>query len=161
MDDRSDGLLRGSRSERGEQMRELGSSTWSLPVLLDLHTGLLDHAEPVRNAAMHALLALAKQDGTNAVHVAPLDMIARYGGNFTASSGMWGTIFAELVQMGSPAADDVALRMISGSCRYDDFESALHVLKVNGRADLLQRVPIATLPKKKQTLLGRHQERRA
>jgi len=45
---RSDGLLRGSREERSRAVLSLRDAEWNLATLLDLHCGLLDHAEDVR-----------------------------------------------------------------------------------------------------------------
>ncbi len=58
---RNDGLLRGSREERVAAMLSLAEAEWNLGAFLDLHCGLLDHAEDVRAAAMEALQKIATQ----------------------------------------------------------------------------------------------------
>ena len=67
---RTDGLLRGSRDERIQQMLALKNKSWKLDALLEIHCGLLDHAHDVREAAMETLLGLAARK-TVAISISP------------------------------------------------------------------------------------------
>ncbi len=77
MDFRSDGLLRGSREERCKAMLALGKTKWDLYTFLDLHCGLLDHAEDVRAAAMEALEKIAKRR-PKPIALTPLDLLVDF-----------------------------------------------------------------------------------
>src|SRR5512144_823138 len=83
---RTDGLLRGARTERVRQVLALQSAGWSLATALDLHCGLLDHAHDVREAAMEALMELAAQRPA-AVPLTPARLLAFYMMTFTVASG--------------------------------------------------------------------------
>ncbi len=56
---RSDGLLRGSRESRIKLMDFVKKEPWDVDTILDLYTGLIDHAEDVRAEAMMALWEIA------------------------------------------------------------------------------------------------------
>ena len=61
MYERNDGLLRGSREERIQEVHDLREYEWDFDTLLGIIQGLLDHAEDVRLAAMETLLEIARQ----------------------------------------------------------------------------------------------------
>jgi hypothetical protein len=61
MYERSDGLMRGSREERVEEVFGLQECDWDFDTLLGIVQGMLDHAEDVRLAAMETLLEIAGQ----------------------------------------------------------------------------------------------------
>ena len=84
---RTDGLLRGSRDERIQQMLVLKNKSWKLDALLEIHCGLLDHAHDVREAAMETLLGLAARK-TVAIPISPEMLLAYYMGTFTVASGI-------------------------------------------------------------------------
>ncbi len=51
MYERSDGLMRGSRQERIQEVLDLRGADWDFNTLLGIIQGILDHAEDVRLAA--------------------------------------------------------------------------------------------------------------
>ena len=102
LEEPSDGLLRGSRKDRIAQMLSLREAEWNLYTLLDLHLGLLDHAEEVRLAAVESLPAAAKIP--EPITLTPADFLARYMFSFTSASGAAPQIFEFLVELGTPEA---------------------------------------------------------
>jgi hypothetical protein len=101
MDERNDGLLRGSREGRIDQTLALAESPWSVDTLLGLHVALLDHAEEVRAAAMSTLMEIAGKNPTP-VSVSPLDVLGPYMFSFTVASGVVPQVFRLLVKIGTP-----------------------------------------------------------
>jgi hypothetical protein len=59
MYERSDGLMRGSREERTQEVFGLHESDWDFDTLLGIIKGFLDHAEDIRLVAMETLLEIA------------------------------------------------------------------------------------------------------
>ena len=108
---RTDGLLRGSRDERMQQMVALKNSTWRLDALLDLHCGLLDHAHDVREAAMETLLDLAARKPI-AIPITPSTLLAYYISTFTVASGIDLAVVTCLAELRTAEADDLLLDLL-------------------------------------------------
>ena len=73
---RTDGLLRGPRAERTEWITALADAPWDLETLLELHLGLLDHAQDVRVAAMEALRSIARRK-PHAIAVTAVELLRK------------------------------------------------------------------------------------
>ncbi len=150
---RSDGLLRGARTERIEQMLAFRHTTWSLEVLLGVHCGLLDHACEVREAAMESLLELAAK-GPAAVPVTPASLLAYYMGTFTVASGIDLAVVSCLAELRTSEADELLVGLlVSGSGSNEQFKRWLEILRAKDRQEILDRVQREKLsPKRKATL---------
>ena len=106
---RTDGLLRGARTDRVRQILALKNGGWSLETALELHCGLLDHAHEVREAAMEALFELAAQRPAP-VLVTPARLLAYYMTTFTVASGIDLAAVRCLVDLRTAEADEIAQR---------------------------------------------------
>jgi hypothetical protein len=96
--EKSDRLLRGSRDERIADILALEQAEWGLDAVLDLHRGLLDHAEEVRLAAIEALKAIA-QRSPEQLTLTPASFLAHHMFSFTVGSGAAVGIFGFLVEL--------------------------------------------------------------
>jgi len=133
MYDRSDGLLRGSREDRVQQVFALQASDWDFDTLLGIMQGLLDHAEDVRLAAMETLLEIARQKNF-AMSLTPISVIEYFMFNFTASSGAVQQVFRFLVENKDlPEARQAIERALLSNVRNEDFEQFIDIL-VEARA---------------------------
>jgi hypothetical protein len=140
MDDRNDGLLRGSREGRIDQPLALAESPWSVDSLLGLHMALLDHAEEVRAAAMSALMEIAGKNPTPA-NVSPLDVLGRYMFSFTVASGVVPQVFRLLVKLGTPEAVALVKAVLANpNIRNDDFRQFVETALQSGNPDLIQHL---------------------
>ena len=79
MDDRNDGLLQGSRDERCDQMTALEGAKWNISTLIELHLGILDHADEVNHAAIKALKKIAERN-PQPISLNPVDLLGVYSG---------------------------------------------------------------------------------
>ena len=149
---RNDGLLRGSREERIEAMLSLAIANWSLETLLELHFGLLDHAEEVRAAAMDTLQAIAKRK-PDPISLTPADMLSRFVFSFTVSSGVRLATFRALVELETPETDDAVEQILLYTVRNEDFSDFVQVLQRVGKAEILRRLPPSRLSKTKAAIL--------
>jgi hypothetical protein len=86
-EERTNGLLRGARAERIQQLAALKGGAWSINTILELHCGLLDHAHDVREAAMDVLLDFAGKQSVP-LAVTPVKFLAYFMHAFTVSSGI-------------------------------------------------------------------------
>jgi hypothetical protein len=154
MEEQSDGLLRGSRKDRIAQMLSLREAEWNLYTLLDLHLGLLDHAEEVRLAATESLQAIAAKI-PEPITLTPADFLARHMFSFTAASGAARQIFEFLVELGTPEAIQLAKEALEHVSRNEDFKAFLETLAHYGRLDLLRQLPQDKLGKVKRDLVRR------
>lgn len=151
---RTDGLLRGSRDERIQQMLALKNKSWKLDALLDLHCGLLDHAHDVREAAMGTLLGLAARK-TVAIPISPEMLLAYYMGTFTVASGIDLAVVRCLAALRTAEADDLLLNLLrSGMGSNDQFKHWLEILRGTDREDILCRLQHEKLSPKRKTALN-------
>lgn len=93
------GFARGAESSRVLAQRrgvEFGN-------LLDLHCGLLDHAEDVRVSAIDALQEIAKRT-PNPIEITPVMLLSDFLFSFTATSRVAADTFQFLVQLDTPEA---------------------------------------------------------
>ena len=122
MYDRSDGLMRGSRKERMQEVFSLQESDWNFDTLLRIIQGLLDHADDVRLASMENLLEIAIQQKVP-MSLPPVSVIEYFMFSFTASSKATQRIFEFLVEnTGIPGANEAIERALLVDVRDEDFE---------------------------------------
>ena len=140
MDERNDGLLRGSREERIQQALDPARSPWDLDAVLELHTALLDHAEDVRAAAVSALIEIAGKNPVPA-SVSPVSLLGRYMFSFTAASGVVPQAFRILVKLATPEAIDLVKSVLaSPGIRNEDFREFVEAALQSGNTDLIQHL---------------------
>lgn len=152
MDFRGDGLLRGPREERMHAMSSLSEAGWSLNTILELHCGLLDHAEDVRAAAMAALQAIASRKPKPA-SLTPVDLLSYFLFDFTVASGVRVATFNTLVEVGTPEADRAVEQVLENTQRNEDFSDFIKVLQRAGKSELLSRLQPARFSKTKVAIL--------
>ncbi len=151
---RTDGLLRGPRDERIQQMLALKDTGWSLDALVDLYSGLLDHAHDVRQAAMETLLELAARQPV-AIPVTPATLLAYYMGTFTVASGIDVAVVRCLAELRTAEADELLIDLlVSGRGSNEQFKRWLEILKATDRQDILGRVQPEKLSPKRKTALN-------
>jgi hypothetical protein len=149
---RSDGLLRGSREERTEAIRSLGKAEWNLETFLDLHCGLLDHAEEVRAAAMDALQEIANRK-PEPIAVAPAQLLSYFLFSFTVSSGIRPYVFKFLVELNTSEGDDLVEQVLLDTQRNEDFADFVQILQQANRLELLSRLNPDELTRNKAAIL--------
>lgn len=149
---RSDGLLRGAREDRAEAMSSLGRAKWSLEVFLDLHCGLLDHAEEVRIAAMEALQEISKQE-PDPVALTPVKLLSDFLFSFTVSSGVAVKCFRFLVELDTPEAHEAVEQVLSQVQRNEDFKEFIEILRQANSLEPLHRLEHAKLSQSKAAIL--------
>src|SRR5439155_9677773 len=91
--------------ERIAAILALEQAEWGLDAVLDLHRGLLDHAEAVRLASVEALKAIA-QRSPEQLTLTPASFLAHHMFSFTVASGAAEGIFGFLVELGTPEGDE-------------------------------------------------------
>jgi hypothetical protein len=149
---RSDGLLRGSREERSRAVLSLRDAEWNLATLLDLHCGLLDHAEDVRVSAMNALQEIAKRT-PKPIKITPVMLLSDFLFSFTASSRVAVYIFQFLVQLDTPEAHQAMERALLRVQRNEDFSAFVGILQHANRLEVLRRLEPAKLSKTKAAVV--------
>lgn len=149
---RSDGLLRGARGDRAEAMSSLGRAKWSLEVFLDLHCGLLDHAEEVRIAAMDALQEISKQE-PDPVALTPVKLLSDFLFSFTVGSGVAVECFKFLVELETPEANEAVEQALSRVQRNEDFKEFVDILRQKDKLELLHRLEHTPLSQSKAAIL--------
>jgi hypothetical protein len=149
---RSDGLLRGSREERTEAIRSLGKAEWNLETFLDLHCGLLDHAEEVRAAAMDALQEIANRK-PEPIAVAPAQLLSYFLFSFTVSSGIRPYVFKFLVELNTSEGDDLVEQVLLDTQTNEDFADFVQILQQANRLELLSRLNPDELTRNKAAIL--------
>ncbi len=152
-DERTDGLLRGSRTGRVEQMLAMQEKEWTLDTVLELHCGLLDHGHQVREAAMDALLDLAKRN-PGPVNITPARLLRYFMHTFTASSGIAVEVVQCLANLKSAETDEILTELVeSGDGSNEQFSRWLTVLAAE-RPTILRAASAARLSPKRRTLLN-------
>lgn len=149
---RSDGLLRGSREERIQAVLSLRDAEWNLATLLDLHCGLLDHAEDVRASAMDALQDIAKRK-PKPLEITPMMLLSEFLFSFTAVSGMAVSAFEFFVQLDTPEARQAVGRALLRVQRNEDFSAFVEILQRANKRELLRRLEPAKLSKTKAAVV--------
>ncbi len=149
---RSDGLLRGAREDRAEAMASLSREKWSLEVFLGLHTGLLDHAEEVRVAAMEALQEISKREPAS-VALTPVTLLSYFLFSFTVSSGVAVMCFEFLVELDTPDAREAVEQALFRVHRDEDFKEFVDILRQANKLELLHRLEHAGLSQPKAAIL--------
>jgi hypothetical protein len=152
--ERNDGLLRGSRDERVADIVSLKGGEWNLDTLMDLHLGLLDHAEEVRLAAVESLEAIAERS-PKPLTLTPAGFLARYIFSFTAASGAAQQIFEFLLGLNAPEAIRLTMEALEQVSRNEDFNAFVEILTRHHRLDLLRQFPQDRLGKAKRRVLRR------
>jgi hypothetical protein len=151
---RTDGLLRGARTERIQQMLALRDAGWSVDAVLDLHCGLLDHAHDVREAAMDILFELAAQRPA-AVPLTPARLLASYMTTFTVASGVDIAAVRCLVDLHTAEADEILIDLLgSRNGNNEQFKRWVEILNAANRQDILRRVGLDKLSKGRQRILN-------
>ena len=121
MYDRNDGLMRGSRQERIQEVLDFQESDWDFVTLLGIIQGMLDHAEDVRLAAMETLLEIAGQKKAP-MSLTPVSVIEYFMFTFNASTRATQQIFKFLVENSDiPGANEAVERAVLGNVRNEDF----------------------------------------
>lgn len=154
MEERNDGLLRGSRVQRAADMFSLKDAAWNLDTLLDLHIGFLDHAEEVRLAAVESLQEIARKVPAP-MTLTPLGFLVRYMLSFTAASGAARRIFEFLIELSTPEALRLATRVLEGPSSNEEFKAFVGILSQHRKLELLRQVPEGRLGKAKRAVLQR------
>ena len=149
---RSDGLLRGAREERAEAMISLADAGWDLGVFLDLHCGLLDHAEDFRAAAMKALQDIAKRR-PEPIALTPVRLLSEFLFSFTVSSGMRVETFEFLMELDTPEAYQAIEQALLRTQRNEDFRDFVRALQRANKLELLRRLEPGKLSKTKAAVL--------
>ena len=153
MDERNDGLLRGSRQDRVGEMLVLSASQWNLHTLLDLHCGLLDHTEDVRLAALEALMEITKLQ-CQPLTISPISMLLRFMFSFTATSGATPNVFRFLIDLGTAEARTIVKQIMeSAACSNSDFKEFVNAIPKSKDASLLDHLMSAKLSKAKSRIL--------
>jgi hypothetical protein len=137
------GVERCSRSE---------TQSGILATLLDLHCGLLDHAEDVRVSAMNALQEIAKRT-PKPIKITPVMLLSDFLFSFTASSRVAVYIFQFLVQLDTPEAHQAMERALLRVQRNEDFSAFVGILQHANRLEVLRRLELAKLSKTKAAVV--------
>lgn len=161
-DERSDGLLRGSRSDRINAMLELRDAEWNIGTFLVLLRGALDHAYQVNHAALEAVTELARRS-PEPFTVSPVTLLGRMLSAGLPDPGKAG--FDEMIEawevlfeLRTPEADgaiETELIEPAAGVPHDDFERIVTLALEKGRRDVLRRLLECDLPKKKASIVRR------
>ena len=152
---RTDGLLRGSRSERKKLMLGLANEQWDLETFLELHLGLLDHSEEVRVAAMEALERIAKRKPAP-VALTPAALLAHFLHSFTVASGVGLASFRCLAELDTAESlRTVKAVLESGQGSNNQFEAWVDILGDADQLDILRHVKLETLSKARRKIIDR------
>ncbi len=138
--ERTDGLLRGSRTGRIRQIRAVEKTPWTLETILGLHCGLLDHAHDVSEAAMDTLIEIALKR-PDPVAVTPVALLAYFVSAFTVASGIDARVVRCFADLHTPEADTAVCELLeSGTGNHQQFENWMTILKATSRTDILRQV---------------------
>ena len=153
MFERSDGLMRGSREDRMQEVFSLHESDWDFPTLLGIIQGFLDHAENVRLAAMETLLEIARQKKAP-MNLMPVSVIEYFMFSFTASSMAIQRIFRFLIENTHiPGANEAIKRALLSDVRNEDFEKFLDIIVEAKKIEYLKALEDKKLSKTKAKIL--------
>lgn len=152
---RTDGLLRGSRSERKKLMVGLADAPWDLETFLGLHLGLLDHSEEVRAAAMNALQGIAKRKPAP-LALTPAALLAHFMHSFTVASGVGLACFWCLAELDTAESLGIVKAVLeSGQGSNDQFEAWVDILRDADQLEILRHVKLDTLSKTRRKIIDR------
>jgi hypothetical protein len=153
MFERSDGLMRGSREERMQEVFDLHESDWDFYTLLGIIQGFLDYAEDVRLAAMDTLLEIAKQKKAP-MSLAPVSVIEYFMFSFTATSMATQRIFRFLIENTDiPGANEAIERALLSDVRNEDFEKFIDIILEAKKFEFLKTLKDKKLSKRKTQIL--------
>jgi len=153
MYERGDGLMRGSREERMQEVFSLHESDWDFHTLLGIMQGFLDHAESVRLAAMETLLEIAKQKKAP-MSLTPVSVIEYYMFSFTASTMAAQRIFRFLIENTDiPGANKAIERALLSDVRNEDFEKFIDIILEAEKFEFLKSLEHKKLSKRKTQIL--------
>ena len=153
MFERSDGLMRGSREERMQEVFDLHESDWDFYTLLGIIQGFLDHAEDVRLAAMDTLLEIARQK-KGPMSLAPLSVIEYFMFSFTVSSMAIQKIFRFLIENTDiPGANEAIELVLHRDVRNEDFEKFIDIILEAKKFAFLKIFQHRKLSKRKTQIL--------
>lgn len=132
---RNDGLLRGSRSDRSDEVSSIVKSEWNLESLLDFHIGLLDHADEVNDAAYAGLAELAKSN-PSPVTVSPMDLFNMYFGGTIARR----VELAEVIlNIGTPEANELLKDKLTSIGSFKATEEIAKMLQAEGAKSIIEK----------------------
>jgi hypothetical protein len=130
-------------------MAQLGSAQWNAETLLELYTGLLDHAQDVRDSALAALKLVARQQPQPAT-LTPLRILRLYfplnNFDFLVELGTSGT--SEALSL---AREILTTEIVSGSNA--QFEAVVTRLIKENREAVLEPLRKMQLSKEKSKIL--------
>lgn len=153
MYERSDGLMRGSREERIQEVFGLQESDWDFGTLLGIIQGFLDHADDVRLAAMEKLLEIAGQKKAP-MSLTPVSVIEYYMFSFNASTKAAQRIFRFLVENTDiPGANEAIERALLREVRNEDFEKFIDIIIEAKKLEFLKILEDKKLSKTKTKIL--------
>jgi len=153
MYDRSDGLLRGSRQERIQEVLDLRKSDWDFDTLLGIIQGMLDHAEDVRLAAMETLLEIAEQQKAT-MNLAPASVAEYFMFTFNACTKTAQKVFRFLVENSDVlGAREAIERALLSDVRNEDFEKFVGILLEAGESEYLKILEDRKMSKTKSRIL--------
>jgi len=153
MYERSDGLMRGSREERVQEVFGLQESDWDFDTLFGIIQGILDHAEDVRLAAMETLLEIARQKKAP-MSLTPVSVIEYFMFSFNASTKAAQRIFRFLVENTDiPGANEAIERALLRDVRNEDFEKFIDIIVEAKKLEFLKTLEDKKLSKTKAKIL--------
>jgi hypothetical protein len=153
MFERSDGLMRGSREERMQEVSGFQESDWDFHTLLGIIQGFLDHAENVRLAAMETLLEIAGRRKAP-MSLTPVSVIEYFMFSFTASSMAAQRIFKFLIENTDiPGANEAIERALLSDFRNEDFEQFIDIILKAKKVEVLKTLEHKKLSKRKTQIL--------
>jgi len=153
MYERSDGLMRGSREDRIQEVFGLQESDWDFDALLGIIQGILDHAENVRLAAMETLLEIAGQKKAP-MSLTPLSVIEYFMFSFSASTMAVQRIFKFLVENTDiSGANEAIERALLRDVRNEDFEKFIDIIVEAKKLEFLKILEDKKLSKTKTKIL--------
>ena len=153
MYERNDGLMRGSREERIQEVLDLREYEWDFDTLLGIIQGLLDHAEDVRLAAMETLLEIAGQKKVP-MSLSSVSVIEYFMFSFNASTKAAQKIFRFLIDNTDiPGANEAIERSLLRDVRNEDFEKFIDIIVEARKLEFLKALEDKKLSKTKAKIL--------
>ena len=126
-----------------------------LQTLLELHLGLLDHAQDVRVAAMEALRSIARKK-PDAIAVTAVELLAYFMHSFTVASGVNLATFQCLVELNTAESLEVVKATIeSGRGSNDQFARWVNILQDANGLEILRKVDLAKLSRTRRSMISR------
>jgi len=140
-----------------KRMDELGKAKWTFGTLLALFQGLEDRSEDVRRSAMASLMEIALSE-PEPVKVSPLQMMMEFFYDFTKASNTRPVIFEFLLKLHTDEADhylELLLNDKFGNGNVDDYAQFINLLANADRPDLVAKIDLNNLPKRKKPIAQR------